>query len=419
MRRLLKNEQGVALLMSAAFMALSLPLVLAALHLASALTVDSRVKTDILKSQYSGIAGQQYAQYRLAYEANFIQSLPLNTPQSFTLNINDKEVTVTVQRTSQVPPPPAVPAAESGREFRTQKSVQLETASVGVMTTYTYTITVFNTGPDTRELTTVYDQLPSQFSYVGGSTSGITTNNPQITGPELKWEGLAFDVASGGNATLSFQAVATRPEGTYCNETWVDPGGASKSTSGLTAGVVVGSPSDTLCPGKAVTVTKSVTPAVVSGGSTQTFTYTISIANIGEVPLPLKELRDLLPAGFTYVIASSSGITSADPSQSGSGDRTELKWAYSPEFIVSPGATTTQAFQAAATPDPGNHYNEVWLVIDGFPYEAYTWPTAEVRVMSVVETCSTDGDTSVISNVWVGSDSSLVDTLEIIRAACP
>ena len=417
--RLLHRERGVALIMAVSFMALSLPLVLAALHLASALTVDSRVKTDILKGQYAALAGQQYARYRLDYEDDFPENLPLNTPQTSTISINGKDVTVRVKKVSQGPPPPSVPPSESGREFRTHKSVQPATTSIGVMTTFTYTITAVNTGSDTKELTTIYDQLPSQFTYVVGSTSGVTTDNPQITGPELKWEDLEFDIPSGGSTTLTFQAQASRPEGTFCNEAWVDPGGVSKSTSGLTAGVVVGSPSAELCPGKAVTVTKSVTPEVISAGSTQTFTYTISIANIGEVPLPLKELRDLLPAGFSYVLASSSGISSADPSQSDSGNRKELKWAYSPEFILLPRATTTQAFQAVATPDPGNHYNEVWLIIDDFPYEVYTWPTAGIRVMSVVETCSTDAKTSVISNVWVGPDSSLVDTLEIIRAACP
>jgi hypothetical protein len=49
----------------------------------------------------------------------------------------------------------------------------------------------------------------------------------------------------------------------------------------------------------------------------------------------------------------------------------------------------------------------------------YTWPTAPVNVMSVLTSCTTDGQTSVSSEIWYGTDKTVVNSLDIIRSACP
>ena len=56
MRRLLRQERGgVAILMALAFMLFSVPVVSSALGLANVLTIDSTVKTDILRRQYCSL----------------------------------------------------------------------------------------------------------------------------------------------------------------------------------------------------------------------------------------------------------------------------------------------------------------------------------------------------------------------------
>ena len=328
MKRLLHSQEGAALVMSLAFLMLSVPLVIAAQKLASTLALDSRAKTDIVMTQYSNWGASEHVRFRLAHEDGYVENLPLNSQQSYVVRLNGKDITVTVMKTAQPTPPPPLtsPPSESGRDFRTEKSVTPTTATPGFLTTFTYTINVWNTASTTQELTTVFDELPVGLSYVSGFTSGITTNDPQINDQELKWENLAYNIGGGASSTLTFRARGTLSQGAYCNEAWVDPGGRSKTTTGKTAKIVVGSPSSSGCPGAAVTVTKSVTPNFVIAGHSETFTYTITIENRGTEVLELTVLKDLLPEGFVYAPGSSSGMTTVDPSLSQSNGRWHLTW---------------------------------------------------------------------------------------------
>ena len=259
-----------------------------------------------------------------------------------------------------------------------------------------------------------------------GNVNIVTTNPPTIsgnvsTGYLLTWSPLFFSIPSADSVTLSFQTTGTFPEGVYCNEAWVDPGGQTKTTTGLTAKVVAGSPSSTQCPGDAATISKTVTPIIVEVPTTETFTYTATLVNTGNTTLTLTELKDLLPTGFTYQVASSSGITSAEPTMSTFNGRPELTWTMSTSTppTIAAGATATQTFQAAATPAAGNHYNDVWATFTELSYVLYSWPTAVVKAMSVMETCSSDGDAAVTTEVWLGADSELTSDFEISKGSCP
>jgi hypothetical protein len=63
-RRLLRGEEGgIGTLMVVGFMALSVPMLLAALGLSGALSHDSQVKNKLAKNQYSSIGAVQYVRY--------------------------------------------------------------------------------------------------------------------------------------------------------------------------------------------------------------------------------------------------------------------------------------------------------------------------------------------------------------------
>ena len=64
-RRILRREEGVTIVMVLAFMALSVPVVTAALGLASTLSIDSRVKGDIAQNQFSAVGANELAIQRL------------------------------------------------------------------------------------------------------------------------------------------------------------------------------------------------------------------------------------------------------------------------------------------------------------------------------------------------------------------
>ena len=413
MRTIHLGEKGASLIIVLAFMALAVPLVTATLGLASTVSIDSRLKTARMKSHYNTIGAAEHAMYRLLYEAGYVNSLPLNQPVSYTIALNGTDVEVTVTKTNEPPPAPTVPVPESGRELRTESTVQPQTANPGLLTTFTFEITVFNMSSTNMTLDTIYDQLHSGFSYVSGSSIGITTNDPLDEGDILKWQDLNYTTPPEGSVTLTFQASATSTEGVYCNETYVDPGGRSKTTSGLTAQITVGSPGATLCDGAGADLTKSVIPAIIPSQTAGTFAYSISVENTGDVPLNLSSLRDLLPAGFTYVSGSSAGITSANPSVSNASGRWELTWAISPTLVLQPRETKTEVFQATATPASGQYYNDTWAIFDEIPYELYTWPTAPVEAMGVAETSSTDGKTTVNSVLWLGTASYLIEAWDL------
>ena len=84
-----------------------------------------------------------------------------------------------------------------------------------------YTITATNPGALAETLVTITDILPAGFSYVPGSTTGVTTADPAIVGQTLTWTGPfalpAATEAGSGTFTLHFFAVAPATAGTFTN----------------------------------------------------------------------------------------------------------------------------------------------------------------------------------------------------------
>ncbi|MCH8087639.1 MAG: DUF11 domain-containing protein [Chloroflexi bacterium] len=307
------------------------------------------------------------------------------------------------------------------------KSVNPTNASPSQPSTFTYTITVGNQDDEPENLKKIYDGLPVGFSYVTGSTTGVTTNDPSIniyqsesggtTYEQLTWNlaPLGITLQPSEVASLTFNTTATAPQGVYCNEVWVDPGG-QKTSSGPTAKITIGSPSNTLCGGEAVSVTKSVVPRLTPSDTLTTYTYTITIDNIGTASLGMSQLRDLLPAGFSYKVGSTSGdITLVDPHTTLFQGRERLDWDFSPSLSIPSGVIKTVSFDVEAQVAAGDYWNEVWATFDELTYSAYTWPTSSIEVMGVLKSSATGGDTLVYAEVWVGTSSYIVDQWELNR----
>ncbi len=399
------------MLMVFAFIALAVPLLSAALGLASTMSIDSGVKNRITKSQYAVIGGNQHAIYRLFYEAGYAESLTEGVEDSYSVTVAGEQITVSVTKLSNPNSNPPPPNADNSRRLQTLKSVEPTTAAPSTPTTFTYTITVENRDDKQVNLNKIHDRLPTGFSYVGGST----TDDPTIvmeTADGNSYEKLTWDLGSLNiklqpqeSETLLFDAQATVAEGTYCNEAWADPGG-EKTGTGKAAQITVGSPPSGLCAGDAVRTSKSVYPDSAPGNTQTAYTYTISIENIGTGDLNLERIRDLLPEGFLYVTGTTTGdITNADPNATMHQGRHRLDWDFAPTKQLPAGQTWLHVFDADATAAPGEFWNEVWLTFDEFSYTIYTWPTAVINVMAVFETSATDGERTVSSEVWVGADS--------------
>ena len=377
MRRLLDVQQGQAMILVLAFMLISVPVLTATLGLVSTLLIDSRVKSDLLKSQYSALGAQQY----------IIHSLVTTTtlPDSATSTITLNGVTITTTAVKLALPPFALPfTSRADNKLLTTKVAS--PASVARGATTTYTITVRNQYSLPVDLDKIWDELPkgvvyytSSASFFGpdGSPVTITDSDLEITagpfGPVLKWDLPQPKIKLQPNAvaTLKFvgQAVATI-DGVYCNEVYAEPGN-KRTRSGKTAKLTVGSPSSTVCRGTGVTFTKKVSPEVVFGDTAKEYTYTITVVNEGTESIAIKQIDDFMPRELTYVpISVSSTPSSLNPGEPkitlDAVKPTELEWeapAGFPWQLLS-GDTWLLEFKATGSLSRGFYANEVEVTFD-------------------------------------------------------
>ncbi|MEE9324680.1 MAG: DUF11 domain-containing protein [Dehalococcoidia bacterium] len=159
----------------------------------------------------------------------------------------------------------------------------------------------------------------------------------------------------------------------------------------------------------------SENPTTATPGFAETFTYTITIENVGPVSVNLKKIVDLLPpGGFTYVSGSSGGIITSDPSEKLVNGRWELTWGITPKIPISPGQIMTQTIQADATLEAGQYCNETWITVEGTSdSEVYSWPTACVTVPAAFDIEADAGGVIVRANTIIAGTSVLVRSWQI------
>ena len=98
-RRLSRNQEGVALVMVLGFMALAVPMITGALALAGSLSNDSYVKNKIAKKLYTELGCRQYAISHLLHQAGYAAGLTVGVPDALPpITLNGIECTVTVTK---------------------------------------------------------------------------------------------------------------------------------------------------------------------------------------------------------------------------------------------------------------------------------------------------------------------------------
>ena len=127
-------------------------------------------------------------------------------------------------------------AVLSGSEFAVSKSALPTTVAPGG--TVDYTITLQNTSAITAFVTQIEDQLPVGFSYTAGSTTGLTTNEPVVSGQTISWIG-NWQVAPGQSTPLTFQVSSSAIPGLYQSQATLRGANFSDASTGPTADVTV------------------------------------------------------------------------------------------------------------------------------------------------------------------------------------
>ena len=428
-------------------MALGVPLVSAALGLASTASIDSRSKQQILRRQYCALGAGEYLNYLLNNPDRWAQWWVENPSGQEIMDFCGEQVTLLItlpaepsveSLTDDPYGPGLIPPFSAYADRRLQTTKTVSEPDPLDPSTRVYTITATNRSASEVNLTKIHDILPPGITYLG-PTSGETISDPQISGRHLLW-----DVAPLGLPPLQTSEYRTLtfpvnvggglPTGNYCNEAWVEPGG-TRTRSGKTAAIIIGNPVSDLCAGEptAVIVDKTVTSATnfTVSSFTPPFTYsvtigyTIIIENTGSGSRGIEEYRDLLPLGFCYVPGSAvyDGGSIGDPQTFMNGNslcpddtvRQRLTWD-DLMYTVPSGATKTLDFQAQATVTAGDYWSDLMMTFDQFDDEwgddpVYTWPTALVTIRDSFGAEVRIGDSGQVIGafqVWVGSDSGTI-----------
>ena len=164
-------------------------------------------------------------------------------------------------------------------------------AAPNVGDTITFTVTLSNGGPATATNVTVQDLLPAGLVLVTATPSQGT-----YTAGTGTWT--VGTVATAATATLTLQATVASPNpqtntATIAHSDAPDPNPANNSATA------------TVTPQQAdLRVTKTVSNATPTVGSTVTFTVTVT--DLGPNPATNVAVQDALPAGLTFVAATPS-----------------------------------------------------------------------------------------------------------------
>jgi uncharacterized repeat protein (TIGR01451 family) len=147
----------------------------------------------------------------------------------------------------------------------TTKAADVATSAPGA--TNGYTITISNSNDGSILLNSVTDTLPAGFSYHVGSSTGVTTTDPAVSGQSLTWT-VSAQVPANGSVTLHFNvSVATAP-GTYTNQAGGTATGTTVTGSGATAPITVpGAATTAPTPTRTPTPLPNTTTSPVTGAS--------------------------------------------------------------------------------------------------------------------------------------------------------
>jgi uncharacterized repeat protein (TIGR01451 family) len=174
----------------------------------------------------------------------------------------------------------------------------------------TYEIKVGNDGTDPVVGVKVRDTLPTGSEYIEATGTNSFLCQQQAFGiVDCVGGQIGANIPTAAGATITIKAFAPDTPGTYTNQVEVDPdhtivegnefnNNASAQTTVTNGGE--GAFND-------LTIVKSATETVVPGG---TITYTLAVSNLGSNPALNVSVRDVLPAGSTFVSADD---TTASP----------------------------------------------------------------------------------------------------------
>ena|GEM_PF-430558 len=191
-------------------------------------------------------------------------------------------------------------------------------ASVSGGTTFSYTLTIKNYSTTEIDVSNITDTLPTGFTYAGSPVYSGFSNSasvaPNVGDTSLTWTfptGTSIPFASGatpGQATLTFNVKAGSNGGTFFNSaqastnvgtvTGTDNTGVTVTSSFLTAS-------------KQVALASATGTPITTANQGDQVQFQMTVTNPSQNNVTSVTVSDPLPAGFTFVSASSGGTFSS------------------------------------------------------------------------------------------------------------
>ncbi len=168
----------------------------------------------------------------------------------------------------------------------------------------TYSIVVGNNGSDQAVGVVVRDYLPAGASYI--EATGTNEFNCSQVGGYI--DCLGGTIAAGGNATITLAMFAPDTPGTYVNQAVVDPDnsipeGSELDNQAFETTIVTNGGEGAF---NDLRIEKTATaPTTTPLGP---ISYTLKVWNEGSDPALNVSVRDVLPAGVTFVAAADTGV---------------------------------------------------------------------------------------------------------------
>lgn len=225
-----REEAGHVLALALIILAVGSLLVTSLLTSGTTTLLGSGQARERLEQQTAADAGVEHAIWRVRYDAGFLSSLVASTPVTYARTVGNVPVSISVTLVptpTPAPTPTPIGTPQSGGSIQVAKTGSPTTALPYQTTVFTFTIAVTNTGTSTVHFSEIYDLLPAGFTYVAGSSSGITAAEPVLSmqsgRQKVDWLfGSPYPgVPSESTLYQVFRAVATLEDGAYYNQAFV------------------------------------------------------------------------------------------------------------------------------------------------------------------------------------------------------
>jgi hypothetical protein len=373
------------------------------------LIVGSFTSTTGSSASIDARSAAEHALWRLRFDPLVHDEMIGSPPQTdYILGFPNGDATVSILASSDPP---------SDNGLTASLLVTPSTIPENTQTTVTYTLTLTN--DDTADhVVTRFETNPSGSfgpTYLTGTTTGATTQNPIYQSGEWRWELLTPITVDGfgGMTSISWQMSVNEDDGQYWARGTVRVENVGNVDAPLSSSIRATGTND-------LEITTIVTPNEVVAGSTQTYSFTVEVTNNGLIDYTPEFIKHWTSTLFDHVTATTTGMSVADPSRNHDVINNRWEWTWNITGItIAPAASATLQFDMTATLLPNTYFATSGIRVEedmnanGQETTVSTGDTAPVTVVrSFTITATHNGETVMVIAYVTASGVEVISWIE-------